>query len=79
MKTINGTIQIRDLTIVNPTYEVTNVTDNIVNKTCEIEVLINTDSVIKYSYTITGFSYNLTWEDSDIFAYAETQLDLLKV
>ena len=37
--TINGTYQIRDLQIVNPTYEVVNVNDNLTNKTCNIEVV----------------------------------------
>ena len=52
--TINGTYQIRDLQIVNPTYEVVNVNDNLTNKTCIIEVVFDTDSVIKYSYSIGG-------------------------
>ena len=77
--TINGTIQIRDLTIVNPTYEVVNVNDKIVNKTCTIEVLFNTDNIIKYSYSIGGFSYDTTWEDSDIYNFVETEIEKLKV
>jgi len=77
--TINGTYQIRDLQIINPTYEVVNVNDNITNKTCIIEVVFNTDSVIKYSYSIGGFSYVETWEDADIFAFVETEIEKLKV
>jgi len=73
--TINGTYQIRDLQIVNPTYEVVNVNDNIVNKTCTIEAVFNTDSIIKYSYSISGFSYDVTWEDADIFAFAEDHIN----
>lgn len=74
MKTINGTIQLRDLTIINPAYEVVNVNDNLVNKTCNIEVLFNTDSIIKYSYTVAGFSYDVTWEDADIFTFVEDHI-----
>ena len=77
--TINGTYQIRDLQIINPTYEVVNVNDNITNKTCIIEVVFNTDSVIKYSYSIGGFGYVETWEDADIFAFVETEIEKLKV
>ena len=77
--TINGTIQLRDLTLTDATYEVVNVNDNLVNKTCNIEVLVDTPNLIKYSYSITGFSYSETWEDADIFAFAESQLELLKV
>lgn len=79
MKTINGIYQIRDLTIINPTYEVINVSDNIVNKICDIEVLFNTDSIIKYSYTVEGFTYELTWEDSDIETWVDLELQKLKI
>ena len=79
MKTINGTIQLRDLTLTDATYEVVNVNDNLVNKTCNIEVLVDTPNLIKYSYSITGFSYEVTWEDADIFQFVETELELLKV
>ena len=77
--TINGTYQIRDLTIVNPTYEVKNVNDNLVNKTCNIEVIFDTDSVIKYSYSISGFSYSQTWEDADIFTFVEAEIQKLDI
>lgn len=79
MKTINGIYQIRDLTIINPTYEVINVSDNIVNKTCNIEVVFNTDSIIKYSYTVEGFTYELTWEDVDIETWVGLELQKLKI
>lgn len=72
--TINGTYQIRDLQIINPTYEVVKVNDNIVNKTCNIEVVFETPSVIKYGYSISGFTYDVTWEDADIFAFVETHI-----
>lgn len=77
--TINGTIQIRDLQIVNPTYEVKNVSDNILNKTCNIEVVFETPSIIKYSYSIGGFIYAETWDDADIFSFVETEIEKLKV
>jgi len=77
--TINGTIQLRDLQIINPTYEVVNVNDNITKKTCTIEVVFETPSVIKYSYSIGGFSYDTTWEDEDIFAFVEKEIEKLKV
>ena len=77
--TINGTIQIRDLQIVNPTYEVKNVSDNILNKTCNIEVVFETPSIIKYSYSIDGFSYAETWEDSDVYNFVEAEIEKLKV
>ena len=73
--TITGTIQLRDLTIINPSYEVVNVNDNLTKKTCTIEAVFNTDSIIKYSYSISGFSYDTTWEDADIFAFAEDHIN----
>jgi len=77
--TINGTIQLRDLQIINPTYEVVNVNDNIINKTCNIEVVFETPSIIKYSYSIGGFSYSETWEDADIYNFVETEIQKLKI
>jgi len=79
MKTINGTIQLRDLTLTDATYEIVNVIDNLKTKTCVIEAVFDTESIIKYSYTITGFSYTETRKDADIFAFVETELEKLKV
>ena len=71
---LTGTYQIRDLRIVNPTYKVVNVTDSIKEKTCTIEVVFTTESVLKYSYTVEGFSYENTWEDADVYDYVETAI-----
>jgi len=77
--TINGTYQIRDLKIINPTFEVVKVNDNLTKKTCNIEVVFETPSIIKYSYSIDGFSYAETWEDADIFTFVEKEIEKLKV
>ena len=72
--TINGTYQIRDLTIVNPTYEISNPRYDLKTKTCIIEVIFDTDIDIKYSYSISGFDIKGIWGDADIFAFVETHI-----
>lgn len=60
-----GTYKIDDLTVVNPQIEVRQVNDNIINKTCSIEVIFNIDgALINYSRNIDGFSYADTWENA---------------
>lgn len=74
-----GTYQVEDLTIVNPTIQVKQVNDNIVDKTCSIEVIFNVaNALINYSRNISGFSYVDTWEDSDVEAFVLSQLETMK-
>lgn len=79
MKTINGTIKLRDLTLTDATYEVKNPIYDLETKTCIIEVIFDTDKVIKYSYSVSGFDIKKVWEDADIFAFVEAELEKLKV
>jgi hypothetical protein len=51
--------------IIDPTLEVRNVVDNINNKTCVVEVMLNTDTV-GFGVSFTGFTYVDTWTDEDV-------------
>jgi hypothetical protein len=51
--------------IINPAVEVRNVVDNINNKTCVVEVMLNTDTV-GFGVSFTGFTYVDTWTDEDV-------------
>jgi hypothetical protein len=77
--TINGTYQIRDLQIINPTYEISNTRYDLKTKNCIIEVIFDTDSIIKYSYSIGGFDIKSIWEDADIFTFVEAEVEKLKI
>lgn len=51
--------------ITDPSVEVTNVTDNIQQKTCSASVLLTTPSA-EFGVQFDGFSYVDSWEDQDI-------------
>lgn len=77
---LKGTYQIEDLTVVNPTIEVRSVNDNIIDKTCSIEVLFNVEgALINYSRNIGGFNYVDSWEDADIQNFIVNELEKLKL
>lgn len=51
--------------IVNPTIEILAVNDLLTPKTCNVEILLTTDSA-KFGVNLQGFTYVDSWEDSDI-------------
>lgn len=51
--------------IVNPTIEILVVNDLLPSKTCNVDILLTTDSA-KFGVNLEGFTYELTWEDADI-------------
>ena len=59
--------------IVNPTVEVVNVIDNINTKTCNVDVLLITDSA-KFGVTLNGFTYSETWDDAEVIDWVGTEL-----
>ncbi len=77
---MEGTYKIDDLTVTNPTIEVKQVNDNIIDKTCSIEVIFNVDgALINYSRNLGGFTYSATWEDIDIENFVESELLKMRV
>jgi hypothetical protein len=62
-----------DVEITNPTIEVVRVGDNVKNKTCDVTLLLTTDTA-KFGVTLSGFSYSKTWEDDDIYEWVINEL-----
>jgi hypothetical protein len=54
--------------IIDPTLEVRNVVDNINNKTCVVEVMLNTDTV-GFGVSFSGFTYTETWTDEEVILW----------
>lgn len=54
-----------NLEIVNPTIEIIAVNDLLNSKTCNVDILLTTDSA-KFGVNLQGFTYVDSWEDSDI-------------
>jgi hypothetical protein len=54
--------------------EVTSVTDNIKSNTASVSVLING----KYGTNLNGFTYTNSWEDSDVLAWVNVELEKYK-
>ena len=59
--------------IENPTVTVKSVNDNLQANTCSVEVLLNTDSA-EFGIGLHGFTYTTSWEDADIQAWVNTEL-----
>jgi hypothetical protein len=66
------------LEITNPTTEVKLVNDNIVDKNCSVEILLTTDTA-KFGVQLDGFTYVDTWEDADIYAWVQLELQKYEV
>ena len=64
--------------ITNPTTEVELVNDNIVDKNCSVEILLITDTA-KFGVQLDGFTYVDTWEDADIYAWVQLELQKYEV
>ena len=60
--------------IIDPLYKVVNVIDNINTKTCNVDVLLTTDSA-EFGVTLNGFTYLETWEDTEIIDWVSTELE----
>jgi hypothetical protein len=54
--------------------EITSVNDNLKTKTASVDILINS----KYGTTLQGFTYTTTWEDKDVLAWANVELEKYK-
>lgn len=51
--------------------EITSVTDNVIAKTASVDLVINN----KYGTTLNGFTYVTSWEDSEVLAWANNELN----
>jgi hypothetical protein len=64
--------------IIDPTVEVINVIDNINTKTCNVDVLLTTDTA-QFGVTLNGFTYEITWNDDEVKAWVEIELEKYEV
>ena len=54
--------------ITNPTVEVVNVADAINQKTCNVDVVLTTDTA-EFGVNLQGFTYADTWTDEEIILW----------
>ena len=57
------------------TVIVTSVYDNVQEKIASVDVLING----KYGTNLNGFTYTKTWEDSDVLAWVNVELEKYQI
>ena len=59
--------------ITHPQVEVINVSDNIQAKTCNVSIVLTTDTA-KFGVDLSGFTYVDSWEDVDIISWVNFEL-----
>jgi len=59
--------------IVNPTVTIVTVNDSIQLNTCNVEVLLSTQSA-NFGISFNGFTYVTDWNDTDIALWVNEQL-----
>jgi len=67
-----------NIEIVDPIKQVVNVIDNIENKTCNVDLLLTTDTA-QFGVTLNGFTYSLTWDDQEIRDWVAIELEKYEV
>lgn len=60
--------------IVDPTIENIQVTDNIEKLTCLVSCVLVDPSGSRFGVDFNGFTYEQTWEDSDIMVFIQEQM-----
>jgi hypothetical protein len=64
--------------IVNPTIQVLNVIDTIALRTCNVEVLLSTDTA-NFGVSLLGFTYVTDWNDEEVELWTLTELSKYEV
>jgi hypothetical protein len=59
--------------ITDPIIQVVCVADNINTKTCGVDIKLTTDTA-EFGVNLQGFTYEETWEDSDIRSWVASEL-----
>ena len=67
-----------NVNITNPTLTIINVGDNIKNKICGVDIILEVTNS-KFGITLSGFKYETTWEDSDIYNWVEVEIEKYKI
>jgi hypothetical protein len=64
--------------ITDPTVTVQSVNDNLKEKTCSVDILLTTETA-KFGVNLSGFEYETTWEDADVYAWVMVELEKFAV
>lgn len=67
-----------NIEIVDPIKQVVNVIDNIENKTCNVDLLLTTDTA-QFGVTLNGFTYLETWTDQEVRDWVAIELEKYEV
>jgi|694.fasta_scaffold17061_6 hypothetical protein len=67
-----------NIEIIDPIKQVVNVIDNIENKTCNVDLLLTTDTA-QFGVTLNGFTYSETWTDQDVRDWVTIELEKYEV
>ena len=67
-----------NIEIVDPLKQVVNVIDNIENKTCNVDLLLTTDTA-QFGVTLNGFTYLETWTDQEVRDWVTIELQKYEV
>jgi len=60
--------------ITNPTINIVAVNDILTSKTCDVQILLSTESA-KFGVTLNNFTYTTTWSDEDVFEWVNEELN----
>jgi hypothetical protein len=64
--------------ITDPTVTVQSVNDNLKEKTCSVDILLTNESA-QFGVNLNGFTYSDTWEDADVYAWVQVELEKFAV
>lgn len=64
--------------IVNPTIQVVTIHDTIAAKTCNVDVLLSTDTA-NFGVTLDGFTYVSDWNDSEVEVWTMVELSKYEI
>lgn len=68
LENFTATIDVQDVIV-------TSVNDNVQAKTASVDVLING----KYGTNLNGFTYTNSWEDTDVLAWVNVELEKYQI
>jgi hypothetical protein len=67
-----------NLEIVDPIIIMTAVYDNVLNRTCKVDLELTADGA-KFGVTLQGYTYTSDWSDDEVRIWAFTELEKYEV
>lgn len=61
--------------IVDPTIEIIKINDSISDRVCDVEILLIDASKSKFGINLSGFQYQVSWEDQDVYDWVIDELN----